>query len=188
MVRSAFAIRRATAADADAIAALHATSWANTYRGILLDSYIDGPMGPERLALWRERLKVPTDDLIVLVATEGKALAGFVCGLMGHGAPPCTYIDNLHVRPALHGKGLGRRLLLEAALAIPPAQSARPVALTVFTANTRASRLYAGIGGRVEAELFQVEADGCRRPTLRYVWDNVQALVRGLETVRGQTP
>ena len=174
-----FAIRPASASDADAVAKLHADSWSLAYRGILTDDYLDGAMRAERQRIWRERLVQPTAGQIVLVAPGVEGLAGFVCLFTGYGALAHSYIDNLHVAPAMHGKGLGRKLMVAIAAAIPAKETARPVSLTVFEANRGACAFYDAVGGVVGERLMEIEADGRRLPTLRYVWDNAQALMEG---------
>ena len=49
-------IRSAGAADADAIAALHAASWRSAYRGILKASTLGPALDGERRAHWRGKL------------------------------------------------------------------------------------------------------------------------------------
>ncbi len=48
--------RLATAADADAIAELHARSWRENYRGAYRDEFLDADLVAERRGVWRERL------------------------------------------------------------------------------------------------------------------------------------
>ena len=174
-----FVIRPATAADADAIAMLHADSWLTAYRGILSDEYLDDAMRAERQRIWRERLARPKPGQIVLVAPGNGKLAGFVCLFTRYGALSHSYIDNLHVAPRLHGKGLGRMLMVAVAHAIPETEASLPVSLTVFEANRGACAFYDAVGGVVGERLMEIEADGRRLPTLRYVWDNAQALIEG---------
>ena len=51
--------REALEKDASGIAALHADSWRRHYRGAYLDSYLDGDVLSDRLAVWTSRLAPP---------------------------------------------------------------------------------------------------------------------------------
>ncbi|TQS39512.1 GNAT family N-acetyltransferase [Cryptosporangium phraense] len=52
-------LRPATAADAPAIARLHADSWRRHYRGAYADSFLDGDVLADRRAVWESRLAAP---------------------------------------------------------------------------------------------------------------------------------
>jgi hypothetical protein len=69
--------REATAADAAAIAGLHADSWRRHYRGAYLDSFLDGDVIADRMAEWADRLSRPAPDRYTVVADLGGAVAGF---------------------------------------------------------------------------------------------------------------
>src|SRR5262245_39920837 len=108
-------IRAATSADLEAIAALHADNWQRTYRGMLSDAYLDGPVVGERLAVWRQRFAEPRPDQRVWKAVDEDRLLGFAC-LHGDEAPGhATYVENLHVRHDARGRGIGIALLRRAA-------------------------------------------------------------------------
>src|SRR5688572_15478134 len=70
--------RHATATDTPGIPALHADSWRRNYRGAYLDSYLDGDVETERLAVWADRLARPRADRFTLVAEHDGAVAAFV--------------------------------------------------------------------------------------------------------------
>ena len=61
-------IRAASAADADAIAALHVASWRSAYRGIFNDSTLGPALDEERRRHWRARLATMTAADTVLIA------------------------------------------------------------------------------------------------------------------------
>ena len=103
-------IREIAASDADAIAQLHALSWRDSYRGILRDSYLDGPIFEERLVLWNNRLLEPTSGDIGLLALSGTNPVGFIVACVAYDARWGTYLDNLHVLPKERGKGIGTKL------------------------------------------------------------------------------
>lgn len=173
-------IRAATCADVDAIAALHVASWRSTYRGILLDEFLDGPVEENRLNLWRSRLENPGAAQIVLLTEGADGLDGFVCLLLDHGPHRHSYIDNLHVAARCRGRGLGKRLMQAAASAIPATHAAQPVSLTVFEQNRAACAFYERIGGKAGEVVYEVEPDGRELPSLKYAWASRDALLAGV--------
>ena len=112
---SAFALRTATAADADAIATLHTANWRSAYAAILDPAYLAGPVIEDRHAVWRERLTSPAPDMEVVVAENDQGIVGFVS--LFHEREPAWggFVDNLHSAAAVRGQGAGKALLVEAA-------------------------------------------------------------------------
>jgi hypothetical protein len=53
--RPEITFRDASARDIEAIATLHADSWRRHYRGAYLDSFLDGDVVADRLAVWGQR-------------------------------------------------------------------------------------------------------------------------------------
>lgn len=68
--------RAAVIDDAELIATLHAESWQRTYRGMMPDGFLDGPVAAERLDAWRNRLRNLSNDLWVDLAFESYRPAG----------------------------------------------------------------------------------------------------------------
>lgn len=168
------ALRAATPADAEAIAELHATSWQDAYRGILPDQHLTGPILEEGRRHWRQAMRRVGPDDVVLVAERAGRLIGFVavwqCAEAGYDA----MIANLHVRPGLRGRALGRRLLGAAAERLT-ACGHRSACLWVYAANQAAVRFYERLGGRVEEHGFE-EISGAQIPQTRFVWRDLEAL------------
>jgi hypothetical protein len=77
----AIRIREATAADAEAIARLHAESRRLTYRGMPHDADLDGPIASERLRLWTEGLDFQEAACPFVLVSELADPAGIVCVL-----------------------------------------------------------------------------------------------------------
>jgi len=136
-------IRTATPDDAAAIAALHARSWQSAYRGDFTDHYLDVECPSERREAWTQRFVAPDPAMYCAVVYDEDQLAGFCCTFDhydGHGA----YLDNLHVAPEYHGRGLGKQLLRDAAGRV----SAENIYLVVLTSNTSAIAFYERMKGR----------------------------------------
>lgn len=158
--------------DADAIAMLQIESWRSAYRGLLPDAFLDGPIVEDRLRLWRSRLRAPAPDrrLVVKARTDG-ALAGFVCVLLDAEPEWGPLLENLHVRPDLKGKGIGRRLFESARDWVGDVAPAERMHLTVIEGNVAARRFYDRQGGTiVERKIVEV-VPGAWLPMLRYIWE-----------------
>jgi ribosomal protein S18 acetylase RimI-like enzyme len=165
--------------DADAIAALHAESWRANYRGILPDAYLDGEVLAERRAFWRCALAEPKAGDLTIVSTEGSELTGFVAVVHGGESDLDAVIENLHVRPQLCGRGLGRRLLAVAVGRLVAA-GVSSACLWVFDANEAAIRFYQRLGGTPDARGFDDFA-GAHAPDTRIVWHDLAELLRACQ-------
>ncbi|MBN3758803.1 GNAT family N-acetyltransferase [Paraburkholderia sp. Tr-20389] len=109
---SSLALRPASEADADLIAAIHSASWQATYRGLLPDAFLDGEVAHERASYWRARMSAPgAERRIVLIAERAGEPIGFVCVERQPDSPWGVLLDNLHALPAHQGIGAGKLLM-----------------------------------------------------------------------------
>ncbi len=109
---SSLALRPATEADAELIAAIHSASWQATYRGLLPDAFLDGEVTHERASWWRARMSAPgAEHRIVLIAERAGEPIGFVCVERQPDSPWGVLLDNLHALPAHQGIGAGKLLM-----------------------------------------------------------------------------
>ncbi len=177
------AIRPASAADADAIAALHAASWRSAYRGIFNERTLGPALDGERRTHWRGKLAAMSADDTVLIAGDVGFIAVWAEGDPGFGA----YIDNLHVHPKRRSAGLGRRLLGEAMRRV--ATRGEPDAyLWVFDDNVRAIDFYRRLGGKIVEGGFD-EIDGAQVAHSRIVWRDTARLAEACGTIgTGEAP
>lgn len=128
-------LRRATPADASAVADCHTACWREAYAGLVDDDYLyAAAVGERRLARWRERLAGTRE--VWLADADGQVVG---VASAGAGDDPPLQLMSLYVRAAFHGSGLADRLL-HAAIGSGPAS------LWVFAANLRARRFYARHG------------------------------------------
>jgi ribosomal protein S18 acetylase RimI-like enzyme len=167
--------------DAPRIAGLHAASWRATYRGLIPDAFLDGKAATERLATWEARLRGEEGPLDVTLALVDGEAAGFAC-LMPRAEPERgVYLDNLHVLPAFHGLGLGKRLLARCAQRAHAGEPGRPLFLYVLEGNAQAREFYRRVGG-TESEPFEdAFAPADMMVTVRrVVWPDVPALLARL--------
>lgn len=180
---SAASLRPATQEDWAAVAALHTASWRDAYRGILSESYLAGPVEEDRRRVWRNRLAAPIAPDLVTILAEGdpaRRLAGFCCIMAGAHETRGSLIDNLHVRPGSSRRGVGRRLLARAVMAIPPRFAEAALHLTVFEANPRARAAYERWGGECVESHLSPEPDGAHHRVLRFAWSSPAHLLAAL--------
>ena len=164
--------RPATVADADRIAALHARSWQETYRGIMPDDFLDDEVEAERLAEWRNRFTEQPDNRQIIVAEEREQLVGFACVLTGSDPVYGALLDNLHVASAYKGRGIGRSLIKQAADWVRQQDAKSPFYLWVYEQNHPARAFYDSLGA-----INQERVRGDNGVVLRYVWPDVVKLV-----------
>jgi ribosomal protein S18 acetylase RimI-like enzyme len=171
-----YRLRRATAGDAEAIAALHTDSWQRTYRGMMSDAFLDGGALEDRRRVWRERLGAPDPDRLVVVADDGARIVGFVCVFARADAGWGAYIDNLHVMYDWKGRGVGRALMRRAGEWVCETQPGTGVYLWVMEANAPARAFYDRLGARNVETIDMADPGGGSAPNCRYVWPDARLL------------
>ena len=171
-------IRKATEGDAAAIANLHAESWRATYRGVLSDDYLDNRVHGERLEIWQKRFS-PTfpKPMFVLLADFSTHLGGFVCVFPEADATFGSFVDNLHVAQQLHRRGIGRRLMSEAAGRLLTDGSNSGVYLWVVEQNQNAQRFYENAGGIASGPEEISTPEGHLVVAFRYHWPDPRLLI-----------
>jgi GNAT superfamily N-acetyltransferase len=139
--------RCAGRSDAGAIAALHADSWRRHYRGAYSDSFLDGDVVADRLAVWTDQLREPHPDRYTLLAEDGEGLIAFAHTAFDDDPTWGALLDNLHVAHGQKRRGVGKQIL----------------ALTAHAVIERGNRLYLWVlEQNVDAQAFY-EACGARR-------------------------
>jgi ribosomal protein S18 acetylase RimI-like enzyme len=170
--------RDAGFSDCDAVARLHALSWRSAYRGILAQDFLDKSVDDDRLRVWRSRLSAaPSERQLVRVAVTEAQLVGFVCVFLDEDARWGALVDNLHVHPELKGRGIGRRLMAQAASWVIDRRPASALHLWVFEDNHSAKGFYERLGGTAVERVVDAAADGNDIPAVRYVWKSPAQLV-----------
>ncbi len=167
-------LRPAKPDDLDAIASLHVQSWRGTYRGIMPDDFLDGPVEGDRLSHWRELMEEVGGGRIILVAEVDGALAGFVTAKPSGEDGVDAYIEHIHVRPALKGAGIGRKLLAEATDRLI-GQGHGSAYLLVFSDNHQTIGFYERLGGVTTSDGTEQVA-GRQIARSRVVWPNLAGL------------
>lgn len=167
-------IRRATAADADAIAAVHAASWRDAYRDVMPADYLRDQALADLTRHWRETEYRPED--VILVAERAGAVIGFIAIYRGPEHGPIPYLDNLHVHPEQRSGGIGAQLMAAAAEALQ-ALGETGVYLWLVQGNAAAQRFYERLGG-VATERSAKEVFGVPIKTLKIAWSDLGAITR----------
>ncbi len=172
-----FIFREATISDSTSVASLHTESWRNTYRGILPDSYLDGPIVKERQNAWQLRLSSPSlHRQLVVLAINHETPIGFLCVLLDEEPARGACLDNLHVASRYQGQGIGRQLLAKGAQWVTKVQPGWSMHLWVFEENQAARHFYDSLDGTIVDREFKY-IGGVDVPSLCYVWNDLDALV-----------
>ena len=138
--------RDAEPGDVEHIARLHADSWRRHYRGAFPDSYLDGDIVGDRIAVWLERLAPPAANTNTTVVEIEDELAGFVHTIFDEDPKWGALVDNLHVAYTRQRAGLGSRLMAEAASAVLASSAAdRPALVGARTERGRTRLLRRGV-------------------------------------------
>jgi GNAT superfamily N-acetyltransferase len=142
--------RSAGVEDAEQVAGLHADSWRRYYRGAYADSFLDGDVVADRMAVWTARLAAPAGSETIL-AEEGGDVVGFVHVAFDHDPRWGSLVDNLHVHHTRRRSGIGRDLMARAAQAVLTRAAGNEMYLWVLRQNTDAQKFYVASGAsRVE--------------------------------------
>lgn len=170
-----FVIRKAHVEDAEKIAVLHANSWKNTYRGILSGHFLEAEVEKDRLQHWKKKLPSLTHSEFVLVAEKDNTLLGFVALLDKPEAGFDAFIDNLHTRGDMKGKGVGTALMRAVAQRLQ--QSGRKsVYLWVLKGNHPAEEFYKRRGGEA-LDSSTVHFGGKDVEQTRFGWRTLNTLL-----------
>ncbi len=169
--------RTATFADHKRIAYLHIENWRETYRGAMLDRYLDHEIESERLKHWRECFTHPPPNMQVILAENNDKLCGFVCAFGGHHPKYGTLVENLHSHKSVRGQGIGKRLLAQAAEWSLQNHPSAGLYLDVLESNTAAQGFYEALGGKhVENRPWEPPGGG-EVIEYSYFWADLSKLV-----------
>ncbi len=161
--------RRATPADAQAIAETHVASWQIAYRGFFPDAVLDNLSVADRRTQWERALAKP--DHGIWVTGEAPRVTGFisVCPSRDAGLPPPEFaeIAALYIHPLAWGTGCGRALC-EAVIANLRQTPAQTATVWVLTSNARARHFYERVGFTADDTHRDITLFNVTLPELRY--------------------
>jgi len=161
-------VRGALPAEAMAVAEVHVRSWQLAYRGLLPDAYLASLRPEDRAARYTfDRAGAP--DPATIVALVGGVIAGFATTGparddedRGAGELLALYVD-----PPLWGRGIGRRLIVDARRRLLENGFAEAI-LWVLAGNNRAERFYRADGWVADGESRDEEVWGVMASEVRY--------------------
>ncbi|WP_370977815.1 N-acetyltransferase family protein [Agaribacterium sp. ZY112] len=163
--------------DVAAIAALHALSWQQNYKDALQAEYLAEKAVEERLSLWQQRFAKPVKDQVVFIAEQSGELLGFAALFYRGSERWGAYLDNLHVKSGLQGRGIGKALLKRLAAYLLQHCPEQQLCLLVNQNNLKAQAFYRKLGA-VNAEGSCWNApDGSVVPTYWFVWQKPASIL-----------
>ncbi|WP_022800503.1 GNAT family N-acetyltransferase [Deinococcus ficus] len=169
-------IRAAGVADAAGIAAVHTQSWAETYRGLMPDAFLDrmtsGEMQVRREAGWAQTVTQGAEVVWVAVL-DGQVVAFASAGEAGDHPGVAAELFTLYSLNRVQGRGVGRALL-HAVLQEVRARGAGSAACWVLDVNP-ARAWYARQGAHEAGGKVQAIPGGELRE-VRMVWPDLGAL------------
>lgn len=175
-VDSRFVVFPAGPADAEALAYAHVTSWRETYRGLLPDAYLARMSETAHARRFAHQLLKPGPDDVTLAAADRWGIVGYAQGGPSRrSAPGEAEIATLYLVRAAQGRGLGGRLLRDAARALAE-HGARSLVISVLRDNTPARRFYEHLGGEAEPVRLEPGPAGGMLHEVAYRWPDIRAL------------
>jgi len=168
--------RIAETKDWKSLAALHALSWQENYRGSMSDDYLDNKVVEDRMSVWEKRYENPAENMVSILAEEENDLLGFSCIYLNDDEKYGSLLDNLHVQPKLKRKGIGKSLMAKSAQLLLDKKTNTPLYLWVITRNANAIKFYKSVGGVQEDLKPWPMPDGGQVDTYRYVWYDIKKL------------
>jgi ribosomal protein S18 acetylase RimI-like enzyme len=185
---SDFHIRPAVLSDADSIGRVHVAVWRQAYAGIMPAGYLAALSAAERAAMWRKMLQAKAgaggeSATVLLVAEDAAAgIVGFALGGRERGGTRAFdgELWAINIDSAWHGRGLGRRLVLEVARGLA-GRGQRGMLLWVMEANRPARRFYERLGAVRLPETKLSPIGGASLTELAYGWPSLPALIARLE-------
>ncbi|MBI3712985.1 MAG: GNAT family N-acetyltransferase [Burkholderiales bacterium] len=179
-------LRRATVADAEAIAAIRIEGWRSTYRGMIPDSYLDDMDMNENLLHWRtilQALPSKEDALCVYVAVSDNEIVGFVSAIKL--AEPKLdkegEINAIYIRPQWQRCGIGKRMMHKAARSLQ-AMGCQSCVIWVIDGNAQARNFYEELGAEILVEQ-DFSWDGLDLTEVGYGWNDLNVLLASAQAM-----
>ncbi|HVF03898.1 MAG TPA: GNAT family N-acetyltransferase [Frankiaceae bacterium] len=160
-------IRRATPADAEAVARVQVATWRAAYAGLIPAPVLDALSVPAGTARWDGLLRDPA--VPTWVAEDGAEVVGFATAgpARDADAPGAGEIYAAYVLPEAQGSGRGRALL-DAGLAWMETAGHVCGTLWVLTANAAGRAFYEACGWRPDGAARGIDVGGAVVDEVRY--------------------
>ena len=163
-----FAVRRAMAADARALAGIQVRSWQAAYPGIVPDGFLRSLSVDRRETAWQQILAETRSQTYVAVARE--LIAGWISVGPSRDADARSATGELwgiYVDPGHWGRGAGRALWARGRSHLVAAGFTE-VVLWVFKANRRAQGFYRALGFAPDGAEKPLDCDGTLVTEIRF--------------------
>ncbi len=170
-------IRRATHADAAAIAHVNVSAWNSTYRGHIPDHVLDAMDVAEYQRRWEQRI---ASNALVFVAEVDGQVVGYVNGGKERSGNQryTSEVYSIYVLPEHQRRGIGQALFR----AFVQHMHDHHAGLLVWVlASNPARQFYAAIGGQ-EIGTKQEQLDGAVLDEVGYGWSDVRPLLGDTST------
>lgn len=144
-------IRRAQESDALSLAKVHVDSWHAAYRGLVLDSFLQGFTYQRKTEHFRQFLATNSGETY-LVEENGNVMGFLTLGACRDSdldADRTGEIWGIYISPAHWRKGLGKSLL-EKAQSLLKSRGYKEAVLWVLEGNQQARRFYEAMGFRLD--------------------------------------
>jgi ribosomal protein S18 acetylase RimI-like enzyme len=128
----------------------------------------------DRRATWLSRLATPAANQYVLVAEDAGLIVGLACSYGADDAQWGTLLDNLHVKAARQGGGIGEDLVRQTARWTLAAYPASGLYLGVLEQNVKAQRFYRRLGAEDVGGFTYSPPGGGVVAVRRYAWDTAR--------------
>jgi ribosomal protein S18 acetylase RimI-like enzyme len=173
----------ATPEDAEALGAMHVTSWRETYSGLLPDKMLASLSAESRAAAWTKIMQEPATQASTLIylAEHDAAIVGFgSCGAQRTESLKTKGYDGeigaIYVLREFQKRKIGTHLF-RAMSSDLIRRGFNAAALWVLRDNLKARRFYEHFGGKVISERDDVR-DGAVLVELAYGWADLKELDR----------
>lgn len=172
-------LRRASLADAEAIAAVRVEAWRESYREIVPAAYLAEMSIDESRVQWQRILEAMQDNLdkiCVYVAESEGHIVGFAsANLLEHEKFGMqAELSSVYLRPAWQRSGIGRRLLDKLARTVQQ-MGARSMLVWVFAENRIGRNFYEELSGEFLHEQ-EFSWDGLDLREVAYGWSDLNVL------------
>lgn len=157
-------VRRATVADAVAIADVHTRSWQAAYTHVFGQEKLAGIDAGRRRAAWERAIE---GGAVVLVAEVDERVVGFASVGPSRDPPGAGELYAIYVLADAWGTGAGTALMAAAVAALRDSGDAEAI-LWVLEDNPRARRFYEREGWRLDDARKEDEFLGVRVAEVRY--------------------
>jgi GNAT superfamily N-acetyltransferase len=161
-------LRRATGADAHAVARMHVAAWQTAYRGIVPDPFLEAMDVAARAARYTfDRLG--SGDPATWIAVDGDRVVGMVSisPSRDEDLPELGEVQALYVSPERWRSGAGTQLMARAEALLVQA-GFRDALLWVLRDNHRGRAFYEATGWLVDGRTKTVEIGGREVVEVRY--------------------